>query len=340
MASNGLEGQPCLLCSANVLTTDTDLMTSSQTYPEPEYLTVGEGEQARDIAYNYRPALEDSLEIVERSEFAPENLGDENAQSDSRDQASVTGLIWLGGFKSDMNGSKAQMLDAYADMRGLSLVRFDYSGHGASKGEFLDGTISRWLEEAVAIVEHTSQFADRLIIAGSSMGGWIALLLNELMKPKSNSNDQDNETGSSRLDMQSLGKPSIAGLVLIAPATDMTHDLMWQGMSDAERKEMDESGQFARSNEYSDEPYIITRQLVEDGKQHLFGDAIINTKCPVHILQGVKDTSVPPSHALKLASQLALDDVVVSLIPNGDHSLSQPADLDRLLRTIDGMIYS
>ncbi|PCJ82982.1 MAG: alpha/beta hydrolase [Hyphomicrobiales bacterium] len=307
--------------------------------PDLEFLTVGEGAEARDIAYYYRPALDDSLDIVE----PPEADRPETEIADTMEEApSVTGLVWLGGFKSDMTGSKAAALDAYADIRGLSLLRFDYSGHGASKGEFLDGTISRWLEEAAAIVEHTSQFGDRLILAGSSMGGWIALLLNEVMKAKDDTaSTYIDITGDiAGLDIASLTRPSVAGLVLVAPATDMTQDLMWAGMNEAERTQMQAKGQFARPNEYSDEPYIITKKLIDDGKKHLFGNTIIHTQCPVYILQGSKDNSVPPAHALKLASQLPLDDVVVSITPDGDHSLSRPQDLNRLIQTIDGMLYS
>ena len=258
--------------------------------PSPDHLEVGRDAARRRIAYRHRPAVDTSR----------------------------PGLFWLGGFKSDMDGSKAIALDAYAKDKGLSFTRFDYSGHGLSGGDFLDGTISRWLEEAEAIIKATSQAGDRRILVGSSMGGWLALLLANKLK-------QDDEV-------------TVHGLVLIAPAVDMTADLMWDQMPDNIKARLMEDGRIEKPSDYSDEPYILTRDLIEDGRQHLFGPEIIEMGCPVHILQGGLDTDVPPSHALKLVSQLPLDDVVLSMIPGGDHRLSRAEDLQQLARSIDTLL--
>jgi len=223
------------------------------------------------------------------------------------------GLVWLGGYRSDMTGSKAEAVDAHAAERGLAVLRLDYSGHGASGGRFEDGTISRWLEEAQAAFE--ARTSGPQIVIGSSMGGWIALLLAEALC----------DTGR------------LAGLVLIAPAADMTHDLMWAGMDDDARETITRDGVLHVPNDYSDEPYPITLALIEDGKRHLFGDRLIETGCPVHILQGVEDTDVPWQHAAKLVTHLASDDVVLTLIKDGDHRLSRPQDLARLTRALDDM---
>jgi pimeloyl-ACP methyl ester carboxylesterase len=258
--------------------------------PPPDHLTVGEGSATRRIAYRHRPEV-------------------------AKGQA---GLFWLGGFKSDMDGSKAIALDLHAEEKGLSFTRFDYSGHGLSGGDFLDGTISRWLEEAEAVLRATSGSGDSRILVGSSMGGWLALLLARQLKQAAD--------------------VTVDGLVLIAPAVDMTADLMWDQMPEAARAQMMAEGRIEKPSEYSDEPYILTRQLIEDGRQHLFGSGVIETGCPVHILQGGLDTDVPPSHALKLASQLPLDDVVLSMIPGGDHRLSRPEDLRQLTSSIDRLL--
>jgi pimeloyl-ACP methyl ester carboxylesterase len=197
------------------------------------------------------------------------------------------------------------------------MTRFDYSGHGRSGGRFEDGTISRWLEEAQAVFAATS---GPQIVVGSSMGGWIALLLAEAERLAA-------APGASR----------VAGLVLIAPAVDMTRALMWEGMGRKARKELMESGVFFRPSAYGD-PYPITRGLIEDGDRHLVGERLIETGSPVHILQGIRDEDVPWRHAAALVSKLASDDVVLTLVKDGDHRLSRPEDLDRLRAAVAGLI--
>ncbi len=226
------------------------------------------------------------------------------------------GVFWLGGFKSDMEGSKAQALDGWAANCGRQAMRFDYSGHGRSSGRFEDGTISRWLEEALAVFKHFTSGPQ--IVVGSSMGGWIALLLAKALR----------EAGEA---------DRLAGLVLIAPAVDMTKTLMWDLFDDAARRELEEKGYYAQKSDYSDEDYVITRSLIEDGKAHLFGAAIIETGCPVHIIQGMLDTDVPWTHTTALMERLALDDAVLTLVRDGDHRLSRERDIDRLIRAVEGI---
>ena len=228
------------------------------------------------------------------------------------------GLIWLGGFASDMRGTKAEALDAYAERRKLAMTRFDYSGHGESDGRFDDGTISRWLAESLAVFDRTT---GPQIVVGSSMGGWLALLMTEAYRAAVGAE-------ASR----------IAGLILLAPAVDMTRSLMWAGMSETDRQTLMETGAYRAPSDYDDDGYLITRTLIEDGDRHLFGDRLIETGCPVHILQGIRDTDVPWQHASELVTRLASDDVVLSLIKDGDHRLSRPEDLERLEAAVDALI--
>ncbi len=223
------------------------------------------------------------------------------------------GLIWLGGFKSDMKGTKAAALDQWAHERERACIRFDYSGHGESGGNFADGTIGRWLDESCSVFE---QFCDGPTIAiGSSMGGWISLLL------------------AQRLRERKL-RGELAGLVLIAPAVDFTDVLMWQRFTPDIKKQLEETGKWERPSEYSDEPYLITRRLIEEGRNHLLLGGLIETGCPVRILQGVKDEDVPWEHAVSLVSRIARDDVVLTLVKDGDHRLSRPEDIERLLAAV------
>ena len=229
------------------------------------------------------------------------------------------GLFWLSGFKSHMNGSKAEALAAHATARGQAVTRMDYSGHGLSGGAFEDGTISRWLEEALAVFERCTSGPQILI--GSSMGGWLALRL----------------TQEHRKAALASGQPSrIRGLVLIAPATDFTEELIWKMRLDEQgRERLMREGRIERPSAYGDGPYAITRQLIEDGRNHLLLDKRLATGCPVTILQGREDPDVPWQHASRLLEALAEDDVTFTLIPDGDHRLSRPQDVDLLLQAVD-----
>lgn len=251
----------------------------------PQQIAVGTGKHSRRIAYFQRPG---------RS----------------------PGLFWLGGYRSEMTGSKASALDSFGASNGLEVTRFDYSGHGQSGGDFLDGTISRWLEEALAIFALTT---GPQVIIGSSMGGWLALLL-------------------ARALMQQRDR--VKALILIAPAVDMTEELMLKGFSRKELKALKETGRVDQPSEYSDQPYPITAGLIEDGKQHLLFGRGIDVGAPVTILQGGKDVDVPRAHALRLVQHLLTDPVTFTLVPDGDHRLSRDQDLRLLeaavLRAVDG----
>jgi pimeloyl-ACP methyl ester carboxylesterase len=223
------------------------------------------------------------------------------------------GLFWLGGFKSDMKGTKAAALDHWAASQGRACVRFDYSGHGESGGEFTDGTIGRWLAESVAVYR---QFANGpQIVIGSSMGGWLALLLARRLR-------------------EFKDAAPMAGMVLIAPAVDFTEELMWRQFPEAIKREVETKGVWLRPSEYGEEPYPITKGLIEEGRKHLMLGGLIETGCPVHVLQGVKDPDVPWRHALELVSRFARDDVVLTLIKDGDHRLSRPEDIERLIAAV------
>jgi len=223
------------------------------------------------------------------------------------------GLFWLGGFKSDMQGTKAQALDRWAQAHGRACLRFDYSGHGESGGDFKDGTIGRWLAESLAV--YTTLAKGPQVVIGSSMGGWLALLLARALREKKSG-------------------PPIAGMVLIAPAVDFTEELMWKHFPDAVKREIEDKGLWLRPSEYGEGPYPITKNLIEDGRKHLMLGGLIEPGCPVHILQGVQDPDVPWRHAVELVSRFARDDVVLTLIKDGDHRLSRPEDIERLLAAV------
>ncbi len=227
---------------------------------------------------------------------------------------SAPGLFWLGGFNSDMKGTKALALDAWAAEHGRACVRFDYSGHGESGGQFTDGTIGRWLEESAAVFE---QFCTGpQVVVGSSMGGWIALLL-------------------AREVAKRAGRASLAGLVLIAPAPDFTEELMWKGFSPEIRQVIETKGVWLRPSQYGvGTPYPITRNLIEEGRNHLLLGGSIEVGCPVRILQGAKDPDVPWQHAFALVHRLPADDVVLTMIQDGDHRLSRPQDIARIIAAV------
>lgn len=224
------------------------------------------------------------------------------------------GLFWLGGFMSDMTGSKAATLAAIGDALNRPCLRFDYSGHGASGGEFRDGTISKWLAEAVEVFARLG--TGPRVVVGSSMGGWLALLLARYL--------MTNDPEAAR---------RIRGMVLIAPAADMTQALMWDKYDDAIRTTISEKGVYLEPSNYGDEPYAITRALIEDGRKHLVLEDGLDVDFPVRILQGEDDPDVPWQHALKTFQALRGDDVSLTLIKHGDHRLSSERNLEMLRTT-------
>ncbi len=230
----------------------------------------------------------------------------------------ATGLFWLSGFMSDMASTKAAALADFARAKGLGYTRFDYSGHGRSGGKFIDGTIGRWLEEAEAVFKRISRGPQ--VIIGSSMGGHIALLLLR------------------RLMRASPGEAQrVKGLVLIAPAWDMTEELMWKKFPENVKQEIMEKGLHLRPSAYA-EPYTITRALIEDGRNHLLAREPFDPGRPVIVLQGLQDQDVPAAHTRKLSEFLAGGHVRRIEIADGEHRLSRPEDLAKLYEAIDSLL--
>ena len=216
-------------------------------------------------------------------------------------------LVFLPGFNSDMNGSKALDLAEFCAEQGQAMLRFDYSGHGQSGGRFEDGTIGRWTGDALAVIDRLT--TGKILLVGSSMGGWIALLA-------------------------ALARPArMAGLVGIAAAPDFTERLMWEAMSPAERATLQRSGVLLVPSQYG-EPYPVTLRLIEEGREHLLLQAPIRLDCPVRLLHGQQDPDVPWELSLRLAAAVSGADVQVTLVKDGDHRLSRPEDLALLRRTL------
>jgi len=234
-----------------------------------------------------------------------------------RDEGKAKGaveLIWLPGFLSDMASTKATAVAGWASAAGLAMTRFDYSGHGQSSGKLLEATIGNWLEETLAVWGVMGP-GPRIVI-GSSMGGWIALLLARHLATHG-------------------GSANLAGMVLIAPAFDMTEALMWRELPPEARAEIETKGVTYVPSDY-DAPYPITKRLIEEGRTHLI--APFDPKCPVRILQGMLDPDVPWRHALALVELLQGGDVELTLIKDAEHRQSRPEDLQRLLTTIAELV--
>jgi pimeloyl-ACP methyl ester carboxylesterase len=225
-------------------------------------------------------------------------------------------VLWFGGFKSDMLSTKAARIDAWCAERGRAMVRMDYAGHGESEGRFRDFVVSDWVEDAEAVLTRVAD--GPAVIVGSSMGGWIAMLIAKRLMAQGRAGH-------------------IAGLVLIAPACDFTEALMWPQFPEAVKRQIMETGLFALPSAYSPEPTPITRALIEDGRKNLVFGETFRTGCPVHILQGMQDPDVPWGHTLKLVEHLPLDPVTVTLIGDGNHRLSREEDVLRLLAAVAEM---
>jgi pimeloyl-ACP methyl ester carboxylesterase len=253
------------------------------TESKPQFLTVGEADKARSIAWR------------------------------ARDGQGPT-VVWIGGFRSDMLSTKATALDQWAQENKRAFLRFDYSGNGESGGDFEKATLSDWLEEALAVIRHAAK--GPVVLVGSSMGGWISLLIARALKSQTSI--------------------ALKGMVLIAPAVDFTEELMWAKFSPDIRKSIMEDGFFMNPSEYG--AYPITRALIEDGRNHLLFGSPITPGCPVHILQGMQDDPVPWPHAMKLVEHLPDSACTLTLIKDGDHRLSRPQDLDRLIASLDTLL--
>jgi len=226
----------------------------------------------------------------------------------------VPGILFLGGFRSDMTGTKALFLEDYCRRRGRAYVRFDYFGHGASSGEFAQGTIARWRDDTIAVVDSLTEGPQ--IFIGSSMGGWIMLLA-------------------------ALARPQrVAALVGIAGAPDFTEELLWPRLTPAQRAEIMERGAVVLPSEFDPAGYLYTRALIEDGSRHLLLRGPIVLDMPVRLLHGLADVSVPWQLSLRLAERLQSRDVALTLVKDGDHRLSTEPDLARLAQTLDALLGS
>ncbi|MDT8345711.1 MAG: alpha/beta hydrolase [Thermohalobaculum sp.] len=228
------------------------------------------------------------------------------ARGDGKDAA---GVVFLGGFRSDMTGTKALFLEDWARARGRAFLRFDYRGHGASSGDFLDGCIGDWADDAAEAVARLTDGPQ--ILVGSSMGGWIALLLARRCPGR------------------------VAALVGIAAAPDFTEDAMWAGFDADQRAALLRDGRVALPSDYSDEPYVITRRLIEDGRDQLVLRAALDLPFPVRLLQGTADTDVPAGVALALLDHIDCPDARLTLVKGADHRFSEPRELAILAATLD-----
>lgn len=219
------------------------------------------------------------------------------------------GVVFLGGFMSDMTGTKAQFLQDWAKAQGRAFLRFDYSGHGQSSGDFLDGSIGDWAEDALAVIDALTEGPQ--VLVGSSMGGWISLLVAKTIPSR------------------------IAGFVGIAPAPDFTEDSMWAGFSETQRAALMREGQITIPSDYSAEGYPITRRLIEDGRRHLVLRAPLSLPFPVRILQGTADTDVPPAVALRLMNHAGCADLRLTLVKGADHRFSTPECLAMIAQSVE-----
>jgi pimeloyl-ACP methyl ester carboxylesterase len=221
------------------------------------------------------------------------------------------GVVFLSGFASDMTGTKGAALEGWAQARGQAMLRFDYTGHGQSSGAFRDGTIGRWTEDALAVLDRLTQGPQ--VLVGSSMGGWIMLLVALVRADRT------------------------AGLVGIAAAPDFTEDLMWAQMQEPTRTRLMTEGVILQPSQYQDAPMEISRALIEDGRRHLLLRGPLDIRCPVRLLHGMSDPDVPWPTSVHLAERLIGADVTVTLIKDGDHRLSREQDLRRVFAAIDAL---
>jgi len=229
-------------------------------------------------------------------------------RTEGRGPGGSPGIVFLPGFRSDMEGGKALAVEAWCQQTGRAFLRFDYTGHGQSSGAFEDGTISQWARDAAYAVANLTNGPQ--VLVGSSMGGWIMMLVASALPER------------------------VTGLVGIAPAPDFTEDLMMANPSQEMMDALARDGVWYEPSEYSDEPTPFTKALLDDGRQHLVLRAPFPFDGPVRIIQGMRDPDVPWRHALKVADVFDSDDVEVRLVKSGDHRLSEPQDIARLCQTI------
>ncbi len=234
---------------------------------------------------------------------------DGNSVAYAKTEGRAPTVVFLGGFRSDMTGTKAVALEDWARRTGRAFLRFDYLGHGQSSGRFEDGTIGRWLDDSLAVLDQLT--AGPLVLVGSSMGGWLSLLVARARPQR------------------------LAGLVLIAAAPDFTERMLLKGLSAQDRIALERDGRLERPSQYSPEPSVFTWKLIEEGRNHLLLDKKLTLPCPVHLLHGQSDPDVPWEYSLQIAQHLDAPEVITTLIKGGDHRLSTPADIARLIATVE-----
>src|SRR5437763_13857711 len=234
---------------------------------------------------------------------------DGNTVAYARTAGRTPTVVFLGGFRSDMTGTKAMAREACAERTGRAYLRFDYLGHGQSSGRFEDGTIGRWLDDSLAALD--SLTAGKLVLVGSSMGGWLSLLAARARPER------------------------LAGLVLIAAAPDFTERMLLKGLSADDRARLERDGRLERPSQYSPEPSVFTWQLIEAGRKHLVLDKKLALPCPVRLLHGQSDPDVPWEYSLQIARHLEAPEVITTFIKGGDHRLSTPADIARLIAAVE-----
>lgn len=237
---------------------------------------------------------------------------DGNHVAYERNAGTAPTVVFLGGFRSDMTGTKAVALHQWAERTGRAYLRFDYLGHGQSSGRFEDGTIGRWLDDSLAAIDALT--TGRLILVGSSMGGWLSLLAARARPER------------------------LAGLVLIAAAPDFTERMLLKGLSPEDRATLEREGRLERPSQYSPEPSVFTWKLIEEGRNHLLLDKPLALLCPVRLLHGQSDPDVPWEYSLQIARHLEAPEVITTFVKGGDHRLSTPADIARLIATVEELV--
>jgi len=241
---------------------------------EPNYII---GEKGRKIAYHYS-------------------------------EAKGPTVVFCGGYMSDMEGTKAIFLENSCKELGISYLMFDYSGHGKSSEEFVDGTIGIWTQDALSVIDEVTK--GELIIVGSSMGGWIGLLVSLARKDR------------------------LKAFIGIAAAPDFTRELMWDNYSPAIKETLKRDGIYLEPSDYSDEPYKVSYKLIQDGENHILLNEPIDLNCPIRLFHGLFDEDVPYSYSSRIAEKVISNDVIISFNKSGDHRLSSEADLNRLKQAI------
>lgn len=221
-------------------------------------------------------------------------------------------IVFCGGYMSDMEGTKALFLEKTCKKLNLPYLRFDYSGHGESSEAFVDGTIGKWMEDALTVIDEITN--GELIIIGSSMGGWIGLLVSLVRKER------------------------VKAFIGIAAAPDFTREIMWDNYSDAIKETLKRDGLYLEPSEYRDEPYKVSYKLIQDGESHILLNKTIELDCPVRLFHGLRDMDVPSSYSSRIAEKLSSDDVIISFNKTGDHRLSSDADLNRIKQAIIDLI--